>query len=264
MELARLKLLCRRASKLPNEAMWLVWAYLCFHVQWHVPLWMERLFENRKRSMPRCGSRSRSFRIVLATRARIDYADYRQDQISWYDKGPLQSPVAGRPVEVVVKIVIKFKPWKDHSPRARWELVCQQGNVCLRSAGPGRYETWSLDSLLSIRMCFTITAPYGSYEAPFTWRRWRRYVDLYLFGPVAPRLMLEPRPEAMEICSDCGNIVAPARARHAHGKVFCTWWCLEAHMVLMCSICHEPLIEGQGLCRPCLAAAQRGFWHPNA
>ena len=141
MELARLKLLCRRARALPAEVLRLVQAYLVLHVQWHCPLWVEMLLEDKIRAMPRCGSRSRSFRIVMATSARIEYADYRQDQVSLYDRGPLQAPEADQPVDVVVTMATKFKPWEHRCPRTRWELVCRQGIVCLRSASNG-YSMW--------------------------------------------------------------------------------------------------------------------------
>ena len=268
MALARLKLLCRRAKALPADVLRLVRAYLCFYVQWHVPLWVEWLLEDKIRALPRCGTRSRSVLIVLATSARIPVADYRPDQNSLRDTGPLTRPFAvDYPVTVMVKIVVKYKPWESNLPQTRWELVCQQGIVVLRRVSSG-WSSWGpLTALINIRNCFTTSAPYGYVEVPVTWPGWRRYVDRYLFGPAAPRLALEPRrdPE-VEICSDCSNTLAaaPAQRVHAHGKVFCSRWCLEAHMMLLCSQCLEPLIDGQGLCRPCLLAAQRAFWAANA
>ena len=105
-------------------------------------------------------------------------------------------------------------------------------------------------------------------EVPTTWRDWRRFIRLWLFGPPARRPMLELQrnPVAGEICSECGKTSAPAAMHpvHVHGEVFCSQWCAKAYMVLSCGKCLEPLIEGQGLCRPCLVAMQQAFWRPRA
>ena len=184
MALARLKLLCRRAKALPADVLRLVRAYLCFYVQWHVPLWVEWLLEDKIRALPRRGTRSRSVLIVLATSARIPVADYRLDQDSLRDTGPLTRPFAvDYPVTVMVKIVVKYKPWESNLPQTRWELVCQQGIVVLRRVSSGWSPWGPLTALINIRNCFTTSAPYGHVEVPVTWPGWRRCVDRYLFGP---------------------------------------------------------------------------------
>ena len=95
-------------------------------------------------------------------------------------------------------------------------------------------------------------------EVPTTWRDWRRFVRLWLFGPPARRPMLELQriPVAGELCRDCGKTSTPATRHPVHmlGEAFCSQQCAKAYMVLSCSRCHELLIEGQGLCEPCFAA----------
>ena len=85
MAVARLLLLCRRTRALPAEVLRLVRAYLVLHMTWQCPLWVERLLDDKVMAMPRCGSRSRSFRIVLTATGTIEYADYRDDANRIYD-----------------------------------------------------------------------------------------------------------------------------------------------------------------------------------
>ena len=93
MAAARLLLLCRRTRALPAEVLRLVQAYLVLHVPWLCPLWVERLFNDKVMATPQCGSRSRSFRIVLAARGTVAYADYRDDANRIYDWGrPVRAP----------------------------------------------------------------------------------------------------------------------------------------------------------------------------
>ncbi len=265
MAVARLLLLCRRTRALPAEVLRLVQAYLALHMRWQCPLWVERLLDDKIMAMPRCGFRSRSFRIVLTATGTIYYADYGQDGNHIYGE-PLRAPEPVQPVDVEVKLVTKYKPWKHRRPQTKWVLVCQQGSVCLRIAtNDFQHSPPSvLEDLSVIRRSFTASAPYGSMEVPVTWQGWRRFVQLYFFGPGAQRPMLELRrnPEAGEICSECSKTIAPAVMQrvHVHGKVFCSRWCCEAYMILVCGSCLEPLIDGQGLCRPCLVAKQQAFW----
>ena len=266
MAATRLLLLCRKTRAWPAEVLRLVQAYLAVHVGWRIPMWVQWLFEDKVRALPRSSSRSRSYRIILTASATIEYADYRQDKNRIYDCGPLRAPEPDQPVDVEVKMVTKYKPWKHPCPKTKWVLVCQQGIVCLRIAH-GEFHPWGPSvfyDLPVIRQCFTASAPYGSMEVPVTWQGWRRFVQLWLFGPGAQRPMLELRrnPEAGEICSECSKTIAPAVMQrvHVHGKVFCSRWCCEAYMILVCGSCLEPLIDGQGLCRPCLVAQQQAFW----
>ena len=266
MAATRLLLLCRKTRAWPAEVLRLVQAYLAVHVGWRCPMWMQRLFEDKVKALPRSGPRTRSFRIVLAASGTIEYADYRQEEDSWYNCGPLRAPEPDQPVVVEVKLVTKYKPWKHPYPKTQWVLVCHQGNESLRIAYRefGGWGASLVHDLPAIRGCFTASAPYGSMEVPVTWQGWRRFVQLWLFGPGAQRPMLELRrnPEAGEICSECSKTIAPAVMQrvHVHGKVFCSRWCCEAYMILVCGSCLEPLIDGQGLCRPCLVAQQQAFW----
>ena len=120
MALARLKLLCRRAKALPASVLRHVRAYLCVYVQWHVPVWVEWLLDDKIRAVPRCGTRTRSVLIVLASSARIPAADYQPTQNSFPDTEPLpMQTVVDDPVTVTVKIVVKYKPWESKLPRTR-------------------------------------------------------------------------------------------------------------------------------------------------
>ena len=128
MAVARLLLLCRKTRALPAEVLRLVQAYLAVHVGWRCPTWVRQLFEDKVKALPRSGPRTRSFRIVLAASGTIEYADYRQEEDSWYNCGPLRAPEPDQPVVVEVRMVTKFKPWKHPYPKTKWVLVCHQGN----------------------------------------------------------------------------------------------------------------------------------------
>ena len=265
MAAARLLLLCRKTRALPAEVLRLVHAYIVVHVGWRCPAWVEQLFEDKVIALPRSGPRTRSFRIIFIASATIEYADYRQEE-NLYDCSPPHAPEPDQPVDVEVKMVTKYKPWKHPYPKTAWVLVCQQGIVCLRIAH-GAFNRWGGSVVLdlpTIRRCFTASAPHGSMEVPTTWQDWRRFVQLWLFGPGAQTPMLELRrnPVAGEICTECGKTSAPAAMHpvHVHGKVFCSQWCTWAYMILVCGNCLEPLIDGQGFCRPCLVAMQQAFW----
>ena len=264
MAAARLLLLCRKTRALPAEVLRLVHDYLFVHVGASCPAWLNQVLEAKLLALP-LGVYGSVTVSILASKT-VEYDVYRQDEFEYGRTNPPRHvPKRGQPVRVDVRLALT-----EPICVGCWYLMCHQGGEGLRhgagmciadatlSENSEIISRWDLLSQLSeIRSRFDTTEPCGSMEVPTTWRDWRRFVRLWLFGPPARRPMLELQrnPVAGELCRDCGKSSMPATMHpvHMHGEAFCSQQCAEAYMVISCSSCREPLIEGQGLCRACAA-----------
>ena len=250
----RLSLLCRKTRVLPAQVFQLVRDYLLVHVGASCPMWLNHVLKDKVRALPR--SLYRRISVSFHVSQTIEYDVYRQDDYEYGRTYPQHRVPRREPVQVNVQL----RCCPDNPGLVRWWLSCWQGDYLLRH-GEGIWVEGVISTFLSelseIRSRFDESEPCGSMEVPTTWRDWRRFIRLWLFGPPARRPMLELQriPVAGELCRDCGKTSTPATRHPVHmlGEAFCSQQCAKAYMVLSCSRCHEPLIEGQGLCGACPA-----------
>ena len=249
MAVARLKLLCRKARALPAEALLLVHCYLVAHVGASCPAWLKQMLEDKVLGVPPRGVVYRHAMLSFRVSHRIDYEMYRVDFHGRTTWERTMVAMHGQPVQVNVHMW-----YQQERPGFFWRLECRQGDNLLRSCQGLWLSDFSAE-LSVIRSCFTETEPHGCMEVPVTWRDWRRYIRLWLFGPGARRPMMEPQRNlvAGELCSDCGKSSMPAT--HLHGEAFCSQRCADSYVVLSyrCWSCRAPLNSGQKMCRICPA-----------
>ncbi len=251
-----LQTLCRKTRVLPAQVFQMVREFLIVHVGARCPLWINSVLQAKLYALPR--SSPRLIKVSFHVSKTIEYGVYRQDEFEYgRTSRPRHRAMRGgvwseheaddSPVRVEAELVFTDRI-------GRWRLACRQGDYVLRN-GDGIWLDIT-DILSEIRSRFDESEPCGSMEEPTTWRDWRRFVRLWLFGPPArrqPMLGLQRIPVAGELCRDCGKTSAPATMHPVHklGEAFCSQQCAEASTVLTCSRCLEPLIAGQGLCRTC-------------
>ena len=227
----RLSLLCRKTRVLPAQVFQLVRDYLFVHVGASCPWWLNRMLKDKLRALPR--GRYRRITASFLVSKTIEYDVYRQDDYEYgRSNPPLRVPKRGQPVQVEVRL--EYSP---NFPTGRWWLWCGQGDYLLRS-GEGMWATDVFSTFLSelseIRSRFDESEPRGSMEVPTTWRDWRRFIRLYLFGhgdrcwscsasrwpassvATAARRACQPR------CTRCTSMARPSARSSAPRPTWCS------------------------------------------
>ena len=245
MAVARLLLLCRKARALPAEALMLVHGYLVAHVGASCPAWLKQMLEAKVLAVLPRGVVYRYAMVSFRVSHQIDYEMYSVDFHGRPTWERTMVAMHGQPVQVDVHMW-----YQQERPGFFWRLECRQGDNLLRSCEGLWLSDFSAE-LSVIRSCFTETEPHGCMEVPVTWRDWRRYIRLWLFGPGARRM--EPQGNLVAGCRECGKSSMPAT--HLHGEAFCSQVCADSYVVLSyrCWSCRAPLNSGQKMCRICPA-----------
>ena len=251
MAAARLLLLCRKTRALPAEVLRLVHDYLFVHMA-NCPVWLNGMLADKERGLPR--ARNRCNLAEFHVSETIEFHMYRHYD---YVRGAIYQPQRiarpGQPVNVDVRMFCRphYRP-----QQGLWQLSCWQGDYSARtnngSWSPGVLSNNFLSELSELRRRFDESEPRGCMEVPVTWRDWRRFIRLYLFGPQARRPMLELQrnPVAGGLCRECGKSSMPDPV-HVQGEAFCSQDCARDYTVLSCYRCRVPMVEGQGLCVAC-------------